>query len=181
MALAELRRHRRGTGLEAARVDATDGSDRAMLHDGTEARRAASCLLAPERGDRVLLWADGEGHRWVLAVLERHGTGAAEVSIPDRGALAVRGDELHLLARRRMSLSSLRDLELNCVSGALSLRARNLFTAVRESLVESAGERVTRLGHWFVHARTYLRLHGCETSVTADRDVRIDGDRVNLG
>ncbi|UQA58341.1 DUF3540 domain-containing protein [Polyangium aurulentum] len=52
------------------------------------ARRAASCLLAPEVGDRVLVAVEDGGDAFVLAVLVRRGEGAATIGV--EGDLAIR-------------------------------------------------------------------------------------------
>jgi hypothetical protein len=80
-----------------------------------EARPAASCLLAPQPGDEVLLAADGE-RAFVLAVLTRPDPQApAPIALPERSVVACRelsvatsGLELRsdraLIESRRMSL-----------------------------------------------------------------------------
>lgn len=57
----------------AGHVDRCEGEVVVVRGDGinARARRAPSCLLAPEEGDRVLLATTGEGRVYVLAVLER--------------------------------------------------------------------------------------------------------------
>ena len=63
------------------------------------ARRAASCLVAPAAGDRVLVLAATSGEAWVLAVLERAEVGAlplrfdGDVAIETPGAVSVTCDE----------------------------------------------------------------------------------------
>ena len=47
-----------------------------------EARRAASCLIEPEVGDRVLLARLPDGGVFVLSVLERESESAARVTSP---------------------------------------------------------------------------------------------------
>jgi hypothetical protein len=56
-------------------VRGVDGAVHVQAATGARvARRAASCLVAPQEGDRVLLALEG-GQTWVLAVLERLGGG----------------------------------------------------------------------------------------------------------
>jgi hypothetical protein len=53
-----------------------------------QARRAASCLLAPEVGDRVLVAVEDAGDAFVLAVLVRGSEGATTIGV--EGDLAIR-------------------------------------------------------------------------------------------
>lgn len=53
-----------------------------------QARRAASCLLAPEVGDRVLVAVEEAGDAFVLAVLVRGSEGATTIGV--EGDLAIR-------------------------------------------------------------------------------------------
>ena len=48
------------------------------LADGRTARLAASCLVQPEAGDRVLVWRTSEA-RWVLSIIERQNKEAVAV------------------------------------------------------------------------------------------------------
>ena len=79
--------------LPAGRVRLGEG-DRCTVtleDDGTDvvARRAASCLLAPEPGDRVLLTLQPEP--FVLAVLERDADRVARLEIEGNAALKASG------------------------------------------------------------------------------------------
>lgn len=86
-----------------------------------EARRAASCLLEPERGDRVLV-ATPDGEAWVLAVLERAEptavnrlvvSGDLEIQVPD-GRFGV-------AAQESIDLVTAKDLKI--VAGGIDVNA----------------------------------------------------------
>ena len=63
---------------------------------GWHCRRAASCVIAPQVGDTVLV-TSVENQIWLLAVLERANAQQAELSVP--------GD-LHIHSTGELSLSS---------------------------------------------------------------------------
>lgn len=74
--------------------------------DGARYRAAvaASCLLQPERGDRVLLVLGHEGSNYVLAVLERNETSPNELSLDGETTLRVRRGRLRVASDRSIDL-----------------------------------------------------------------------------
>lgn len=112
-----------GTYLESGRVERVGSTIEVRLETGTyDARRAKSCLVAPEAGDRVLCAVEPDGV-FVLAVLEgREGAptkltadgdlhvqarggrvsvcGSAGVDVASGGAVALTGAEVHVRAQK---------------------------------------------------------------------------------
>ena len=70
----------------------------AIRADGAtiEAKRAASCLLEPEAGDRVLVAVIGDGTAYVLAVLERAGDTPATLSVDGDCAIRLPSGQLQV-------------------------------------------------------------------------------------
>src|SRR5690606_38231936 len=116
------------------------GSGRVILRDGTQlcvaleeggeviARRAASCLLQPEPGDRVIVGAVPEA--WVLAVLERDETRPAELAFEGdavvrsrRGRIDLRAPEVQVSAGRRVGLAA---REMSLQGGAAQIAVDRL-------------------------------------------------------
>lgn len=92
------------------------------------ARRALSCLMEPEIGDRVLVAGDAERTVYVIAVLERNGGSAMKLSV-DRdlavdipgGILGITaGKGVHLVSAGDMSFTS-SDLTINAPRGRVFL------------------------------------------------------------
>ena len=71
-------------------------STHGTLADGRPARVAASCLVRPQAGDRVVVWAPDGGACWVTAVLERAGD-ATVLSAP--GPLTIEAPRIGMVAR----------------------------------------------------------------------------------
>ncbi len=171
------------------------------------ARPAASCLLAPEIGDAVLIVAGSAGQTYVLAVLERPGTAPAVVSasVPsplmriEAGQLALSGVEELTLAAPRTTLrtgafavmadvvtfaarlmtqalehfrSSARSVEI--VSTDLAIKAARRTTLVEETDVLEAGTLVQTIA-------TAAVMSAQSAVVTAQQDLRLDGERVTVG
>lgn len=121
-----------------------------LLSEGRslEARRAAGCLLRPERGDRVLVLEHGH-EAWVLAVLER-----------DRQCVGVIDSEGPLALRAGRG-----DLELDA-PGAVRVRATESIEldsarlGVRAAVAELVTGRLSWLGERFEGRFDRLRLVG---------------------
>jgi hypothetical protein len=93
----------------------------ALGHSTVPARRAASCLLEPDVGDRVLV-ARVEGAAWVLAVLERANPAApARVSTGASMELRAPDGRIALAAQEGIDLVTARDLR--AVAGGLDVSA----------------------------------------------------------
>lgn len=169
------------------------------------ARRAKSCLLAPEVGDSVLLCSDDLGRCFILAVLE----GATEESTLEfQGdlALRVKDGNLNLAAEQDIAMASdtfsLTAREGQATVGRFSLLGESLKTQCRKLVLaadaceQSLRSLTQRLGSFFrateghqevqaASARTLVEdthvLH-CKNSVLmAEEDARIDAEQIQLG
>ena len=83
--------------------------------------RAAGCLLEPADGDKVLLAVDIGGGAYVLSVLERDASLAAELAVDGDARLSARGGSLTLAAERDLSLRC--GQGLSAVAGSVSVQA----------------------------------------------------------
>ena len=86
---------KRGNALHEATV-ASWTTTHGMLTNGQMARVAASCLVRPEAGDRVVVWPTDSGMCWVLAVLLR-ATDTTVLSAP--GPLTIEAPRIGMVAR----------------------------------------------------------------------------------
>ncbi len=112
-------------------------------------RRALSCLVAPQAGDRVLV-ALLDGELWVLAVLEREGAagvrieadGDLELHAP-RGRVAVNAREgVEVLTPGSAALSAGR-LEVHGLDATLTLERVEVLAGMIEAEVEQMRGRFT--------------------------------------
>lgn len=151
-----------------------------LLNDGRIARQALSCLIRPEIGDHVLASAC-QHDTYILHILQRHGLRQAQLSVPGVSDLRIEQEQLSLMASDSIRLRALHDVEVSAASGVLSLNARNLFTTVQESLVQHAGHFIGKAGHYLLEVRQLLRLHSQQALITAEEDVKVDGERISMG
>jgi hypothetical protein len=152
-----------------------------LLGNGMRAQRALSCLIEPQPGDRVLagLCVDGIAH--VLHVLAREPGGCAHLSVPGADALALRQRRVGIHALERVDIASAGDVAIAAAAGTLALEGRNLFATATDAIVQQAAHFVGKVGQYLLDARGLLRLHGEHALLTAERDVKVDAERISMG
>ena len=159
------------------------------------ARRAKSCLVAPEAGDRVLCSVDGE-HVFVLAILE----GAKDTTLVSDGRLTVQANGALELASETLkvkatsALATIEELrvfgrELDAsYGGKVSLmaerveaRASTLLQRAKQVFRFVEGLDQTRAGAVDVRAESLASIRG-ETTIMAARVLaKLDGEQVKIG
>lgn len=192
---------------EVVKIDADVLTVRTALADVT-ARRAASCLLAPSAGDRVLLATEERGDAYVLAVLDQRDPSAATISV--QGDLTVRslqgkvsvaaqeGIELVTaaaarIAAKRVDVSAIEALHV--IGGAVKAEVERV--KVYASTLDGFFERVrqhakssqrtveemdqVKAGHIDYAAKGAVHLRGENALVSAHELVKVNGDQVHIG
>lgn len=167
--------------LAEARIAIVFDDGSCLLDNGTRARRAFSCLIEPQPGDRVLASTGSDGGCHVLHIVERSEGARANLSVPGASALALRQAHIGVHAVECLDLGSAGTASLSAVGGTLSLNGRNLFVTVGETLVAQARHYVGKFGQYLLDVRELLRLHGNDALLTAARDVKVDAERISMG
>lgn len=172
---------------------------------GLLARRAASCLLAPAPGDRVLVCGPDAGSAWVIAVLERRADRPARLVLDGDAEMDVRGS-LRLHADQSLELASdtlrLRAREGSALIDRFHCFGRELAAAIGRlrlsgNLLETFVDRITqfarhslrsvenvdqvRSGVIDYQAEQTLNLRGRQLLATAEELAKIDGGQIHLG
>lgn len=132
------------------------------------ARKAASCLLVPDVGDRVLVAVDGRGEAFVLAVLERDSETRATLELPRRtmvqaaerlsfvapeGIDVVGGDEVRI-ASANVAVNSARtriaSRVVDVVGEAVGAELGTVKVVAKtvDSILERVSQRVQRSFKW---------------------------------
>lgn len=163
---------------EARVVDLTDDGQ-VRLDDGGIALVAASCLVRPENGDRVLAVALDGGMCFVLSVLTRAAT-VARLEVAGATAVTLTAPALTLAATEGLRMQSLHDVDITA-AGNVCVAARNLVQTATASLVQHVKHCVMHAGTYALQVGTLFRMHGKQALITAERDVKIDAERINLG
>jgi len=123
-------------------VELTQGASSEPQH--LLAKRAASCLLAPSPGDRVLIARAPDP--FILAVLERHGTERTELLLEGDARVRACGGELELCGDEGVAVKSPKTVSL--LAGALSIKSGSvkLFAAAVEAVAKRAQVSFDELG-----------------------------------
>jgi hypothetical protein len=153
------------------------------------ARRAASCLLAPETGDRVWFCGDLSQGLYLSAVLERGQTPAR---------ISLRADELELAAAKTTLQTDEAVLSARKVTG-VGREATWSFASIKvvSDLFESFADRLLQFARWSqrsvdgldqVRARQIdhraeqsMQLSAQNLIADASQLVKIDGEQIHLG
>lgn len=168
-------------------------------------RRAAGCLLQPAPGDTVLTSVNASAS-YILTVLER-GSGTDPVLDLEPGAvIRSRSGDLGLQAAGILNCTA-RQIEahsqntditsdtVSCTSRIFTVQARVL-KSIAEHIDTVAKDLSQRLGSLFRHTKEHeecqagskrelvdetLSIQSKNTVLTADEDVRIDGELIHMG
>ena len=165
----------------------------AIAADGScvHARRAVSCLVTPIPGDLVLTTQAG-GQTYILAVLERASDGEA---LPLR--IETEGD-LDFVARRISFRAGFLDILADAVTMVgdafnslfrLNKRVVGSDTVIAKRTTLHTGERVSVVAQADVHhaglfSQTVdgpIAINSETAVVSAKADIRINGERINMG
>ena len=192
---------------EVAAIDGEILTVRTALAE-VSGRRAASCLLAPSVGDRVLLVTEERGDAYVLAVLEQRDPSVATISVDGdlalrslRGKVSVaaqEGIDLVTAAAARIAASAveLSAIEtLSVVGGTVKaeLEKVKMYATTLDSFFERVSVRAKRsyrtveeldqvkARHIDYAAAGTAHLRGENTLVTAHDLVKLNAEQIHVG
>ncbi|MCL2345479.1 MAG: DUF3540 domain-containing protein [Desulfobulbus sp.] len=168
-------------------------------------RRAASCLLAPEVGDRIWFCGDLTGGLYATAVLERGSDANSRVCLPagsrievEQGALILRADTLRLESRTLAAHTGEAVLAAKKLTG-VGQEAVLSFTKIKVigELLESFAERLIQFARWSqrtvdgpdqvrsrqidYRAEQTMQLSAQNFIADASNLVKMDGEQIHLG
>lgn len=188
-----------GTRQLVAEVLARDGAALTLLAEGRHlaARRAYSCLVEAEPGDRVLVARTG-GNAYVLAVLERPGPAPMRLALPDGAAMQAENGRLDIAADTLVLRARQGEVAVDAlsVSGSTASMRVGSVTMLAEAIETLARRVIGRFGrsYRFVEeseqlrardidqrASGHLHLKGDTASIQAGAVVKVDANQIHLG
>ena len=136
------------------------------LTDGRGARLAVSCLLRPVAGDRVVVWSESDGERWVLNVLERSADGPARVGTSgpltiEAPRVLLTGEAVHVQAVDFLTSTRNRHAVEDVRTETVRTRVADIGTDIRRASHASDEVRGTvlqRAGSWISTTLREARL-----------------------
>jgi hypothetical protein len=192
---------------EVARVDSEAVTVLTALAE-VRARRAASCLLAPAVGDRVLIATEEGGAAYVLAVLEQRDPEATTISVDGdlnlrsiHGKVSVAAQEGIDLVTAAAARIAGKTLEVSAVEAISAVGGTvkaefdkvKLLAATFDSFLERMSQRVKRsyrtveeidqvkARHIDYAAAGNAHIRGENTLVTALDLVKVNAEQVHIG
>ena len=118
----------------------------------------------------------------ILNIIQRQDSQTdARLSVNHRQSLEIEASHLALVAGKKLQLVSGEDMELNAGLGKLMITTRNLIQLVQESLIQRCRNWIKRTETGDIQASEMLKTHGRHQIMTADHDIRVDAQRINMG
>ena len=154
--------------------------DELILNGHIKARQALSCLLVPQPGDTVLYWFDGD-QAWVLNVLSAKQSDGREISLPQQQDLRINSKNLVLNASDKITVNALNEFNINVALGKINQCARSMYQMVQQSFVQLTKHYINKSEYLDLQAEKLLKSHATQQLITAEKDIKMDADRINMG
>lgn len=169
------------SSLMAGKVTAVNEGGELLINGHIKANRAVSCLLTPQLQDLVLYWLDSEHTAWVISILSAPVTEHRELALPENQALVVNTETLTINASDSIRLNALKEINLNVALGKLNECARSACQMIHGSLVQLTKHLISKSDYIDFHAEKLLKSHATQQLITAEKDIKVDADRINMG
>lgn len=174
------------TSMKAGVISHMDG-EYFIIEGSLPAKQALSCLVKPRVGDQVMYWNNVDD-RWILAVLtctnnitEQDNVDAREVSLPGNAGMQLQAKKFTVNAQDDIHLNSLGNIALNTVVGKLSFNAKSCIQTIQDSFINIAKHMINRADYIDQQAEKVLKSHASHQIITAEKDVKVDAERINMG
>lgn len=175
------------SALMAGNVSVVEENGNLLINGHIKAQRAASCLLVPETGDLVLYWLEntvqenGERQAWIISVLNSANTSAKEIALPNHQDLKINANNVIVNASDSINLNAVKEININVALGKLNECARSMYQMVQGSMIQLTKHLISKGEYLDFSAKKLLKSHAAQQLITAEKDVKIDGDRINMG
>lgn len=167
--------------LFAGKVTGCIDSENLTINGHISTKRALSCLLMPQTGDTVLYWKDDQNTAWIISVLSAENLQEREVSLPQNAGLKINTENLTVNASGAIKLNAMKEINLNVALGKLTECARSACQMVHGTLVQFTKHLINRSEYLDLHAEKLLKSHATQQLITAEKDIKMDADRINMG
>lgn len=171
-------------------IDQT-AQERWLLDNGLKVCRAHSCLVEPAIGDTVIVYEYRQSEiltGCVLAILERAQSleqelpqQISQLSVPNNKALQINANELMLVGTHQLDLVSNGDASLQAPAGRIIVSAKHLLHSIQDTLVQVCRQMFGRNEQYHMNSEQLNKTHARHQLMTADKDIRVDAQRINMG
>lgn len=155
-----------------------DGMYRVNWEDGAE--RAFSCVVEPEIGDHVV-YCEAAKKRYILSILQRTVQSAMNLNGPENNEMILSSKRLSVISQTAVDIAARDEIALTSYAGTIMMTAQNLAESIADTVVRTVRNLIVKAVQISADAEQVCRVHGCHQIITADKDIRIDGERINMG
>lgn len=152
-----------------------------QLDNGDYSRHSTGCLLEPEQGDLVLIYHSDTGDNYITQVLEKKQHQNGRINIKGVRQLSIEHDGINILANNKISMTCFADIDINAIAGNLTMQVNNLISSVRETIVETTRHRIAKAFTYALDVTGLLRIQSEQGILMAEKDLKIDAERINVG
>ncbi len=152
-----------------------------LLDNGKQVNRAFSCLIPPQSGDWVI-YTDVGGKAVVTTILSREQTDkSANISLPHKQDMQLAAKKLQLTGEHSLELISAGDISINASMGKLLVTVKDMVQQIQHSFIQRCKQLISRMEMMDVEASQMMKSHSRHQMMTADKDIRINAERINMG
>jgi len=141
-----------------------------VIDDSFKAVTAADLLVKPCVGDTIC-FVEMVKIYYITQLLSRDST-VDTLTLSSDKKMHLQAPELKFTAFENIEFTSLNKMALNSKHYAMS---------VTNTLIQQAENLLQQVGQFSLTAKGLLRTQGKHQVITAEKDVRIDGERINMG
>lgn len=181
--------------MKTAQVTHIDKNN-VVLNGNIAAKQALSCLVRPQLGDLVLYFK-ADNHAWVTAILSGKSNnemtqemdsngrkGALKdriISLSNNQGMSVETRSFNVNASEDISLHAVNKVQFTAVLGQLSISAKSLVQSIQDSCIQLAKHWLNRAEYIDQEAEKVIKTHAQHQLMTAQKDVKVDAQRINMG
>jgi len=152
-----------------------------LLSNGRSANRSFSCLLEPQVGDQIIA-ASSVNEVHIIAIIARSETGLVNsLSLPQQQSCQWQAEQLTLVGREKVSVLSSKEIVINASLGQLVMSAQDILQTVQNNFVLWCKQFFQKADQVDIQTTQLTKSHSHNQIITADNDIRIDAERINLG
>jgi len=153
-----------------------------MINGHLKATRAASCLLEPQSGDKVLYWLDEYKHAWIISVLTcQVNDKVRTLALPQNRSMTINTQTLTINAADSVRVNAIKEINLNVALGKLNECARSVCQLVQGTFTQFTKHFISRGEYLDFEAQKLIKSHGTQQLITAEKDLKVDAERINMG
>lgn len=167
--------------LFAGKVTTINEEGNFAINGHIQTRKALSCLIVPKEGDTVLYWKDDQNRGWIISVLYSEQHQEREISLPNNAGIKINTETLTVNASNSIKFNAIKEINLNVALGKLNECARSACQMIQGTLVQFTKHLINRSEYLDFHAEKLLKSHAAQQLITAEKDIKMDADRINMG